>query len=128
MTTYTLPWPPSSNHYWVHTRRGAFIGKRGVEFRAAVFAEVRRGKRPAALKGNVRAVIAAFPPDKRRRDLDNILKGLMDALTHSGVYYDDSQVKELTVRMMEPVAGGRVEVMVELIPGAKYWAKGAGHA
>ncbi|NBW22487.1 MAG: RusA family crossover junction endodeoxyribonuclease, partial [Caulobacteraceae bacterium] len=40
--------------------------------------------------GSVRVVIEAFPPDRRKRDLDNILKSLLDALTHAGVWEDDS--------------------------------------
>jgi len=36
------------------------------------------------------------PPDLRRRDLDNCFKALFDALTHAGIWQDDSQVKQLS--------------------------------
>jgi len=37
-------------------------------------------------------------PDRRRRDLDNLLKSLLDAITHAGIWDDDSQVKHLEIR------------------------------
>jgi Holliday junction resolvase RusA-like endonuclease len=36
--------------------------------------------------------IVAFPPDNRTRDLDNILKALLDSLQHAGVIPDDNDV------------------------------------
>lgn len=37
-------------------------------------------------------------PDKRRRDLDNILKAVLDGLGQAGVYEDDSQIQRLEVQ------------------------------
>jgi crossover junction endodeoxyribonuclease RusA len=71
--------------------------------------------------GKVRVLITSHPPDKRRRDLDNILKCLLDSLTHAGVWDDDSQVDELAVIRGEIVPGGKVKVVVEVIdkPGGE---------
>ena len=38
-----------------------------------------------------------YPPDQRRRDIDNYNKALFDALTLTGVWEDDSQVKRMLV-------------------------------
>ena len=46
--------------------------------------------------------VDAYPPDKRRRDLDNIQKSLWDALQHGGAYRDDSQIKDFECHMREP--------------------------
>ena len=43
--------------------------------------------------------IQLFPPDRRRRDIDNVLKPLLDALEHGKAYIDDSQIKKLGVEM-----------------------------
>ena len=43
-------------------------------------------------------MIEAFPPDKRRRDLDNLIKAIQDSLQYAGVYEDDSQIDYLTIK------------------------------
>ena len=59
----------------------------------------------------------AFPPDRRRRDLDNLLKPALDALQHAGVYEDDSQVDWLVARRRAPDRPrGHVEIRVEEFP------------
>jgi len=45
----------------------------------------------------VAVTIAAYMPDKRRRDVDNICKAVLDALGAGGLYDDDSQVHDLHV-------------------------------
>ena len=56
---------------------------------------------------NVRlsVLINAYPPDRRKRDLDNILKSLLDALQHARVYPDDSQIDRLTIIRNEALEG-----------------------
>jgi len=49
--------------------------------------------------------IEAFPPDKRKRDLDNVLKSLLDALQHAGVYADDCQIDRLSIIRKSPLNG-----------------------
>jgi len=56
--------------------------------------------------------VHVFPPDGRRRDLDNLQKALCDALQHAGVYADDSQIDRLDVQRGPVVPGGKVIVQV----------------
>lgn len=51
--------------------------------------------RPTTARLKVRCTM--YVKTKRRRDVDNVLKVVLDALTHAGVWTDDSQVDELTV-------------------------------
>lgn len=66
----------------------------------------------ADYKGPVKVTIHAWPPDRRRRDLDNILKATLDALEHAKIYENDSQVHDLRIRRMTPFKGGKILVMV----------------
>ncbi len=58
----------------------------------------------------------AFPPDRRRRDLDNIQKPVLDAMQHAGVYLDDSQVDLLVTRRCDVLPGGRLGIAVMGMP------------
>ena len=56
--------------------------------------------------------ICAFPPDKRHRDLDNILKALEDSLQHAEVYKNDYQIDSIYIKRM-PDLLGQVVVKIE---------------
>ena len=113
----TLPYPPSINHYWRRVGPRTLISREGRTFRKNVCALLGGGgprKPPAG--GRIALCMDAFPPDRRRRDLDNIAKPVLDAMEHAGVYEDDSQIDLLLTRRRYPVVGGRLEVRVELLP------------
>jgi crossover junction endodeoxyribonuclease RusA len=59
--------------------------------------------------------VAVYPPDSRRRDIDNVQKALLDALQHGGVYADDSQIVRLTIEKRPPVPGGKTLVFIRKI-------------
>lgn len=108
-----IPWPPSVNQYYRHLSKGKLAGRtliseKGRAYRAAV-ADVRFPE--YGIAGPVSVDIRLYPPDRRRRDIDNVLKALFDAMTHAGVWLDDSQVKRLQIEMM-PATGGHAEVVV----------------
>ncbi len=105
-----LPWTPSMNHYWRHDNGCHHISKAGLDYRAEVVRIV-RGATP--IKGRAALLVFAFPPDNRRRDLDNLLKGLQDALVHGGLLADDSDIDLLGVyRRGLHKPGGKVVVVV----------------
>jgi len=52
-----------------------------------------------------------FMPDKRRRDIDNYNKILLDSLTGI-VWEDDSQIDILTIGRDEVIKGGKVIITV----------------
>jgi len=50
--------------------------------------------------------------DKRKRDVDNVCKPLLDALQHAGAFKDDSQVDKLYLERREIIPGGKCEVVI----------------
>jgi crossover junction endodeoxyribonuclease RusA len=115
----TLPYPPSINHYWRRVGPRTLISREGRTFRRNVCALLGGGgppirKPPAG--GRIALCMDAFPPDRRRRDLDNLIKATADALQHAGVYEDDSLIDLLLVRKRNAVIGGRLDVQVVALP------------
>lgn len=98
MTRLTLPWPPSVNRYWRSVNGRVLIAAAGRCYRT----DVELVMRLAGLRGvgalPVEVAIEAWLPDLRRRDIDNVLKAPLDALTHAGMWEDDSQVMALSIR------------------------------
>ncbi len=117
MMTLDLPYPPSINRYYRHVGFRTLISREGRTFRRNVCALLGGGgsRRPPA-DGRVALCLDAFPPDRRRRDIDNIQKPVLDALQHAGVYVDDSQVDLLLTRRGQCVPDGRLAVDVLDLP------------
>jgi crossover junction endodeoxyribonuclease RusA len=105
----TLPYPPTVNHYWVVGNRRVYISPEGRQYRRRVKA-ILAGV--PTLDGDVAMAVMVHPPDRRARDLDNVLKALLDALEQAGVYRDDNQVANLHLVRFAPAPPGRVEVWV----------------
>ncbi len=117
---FELPYPPSINHYWRHFRGRMVVSREGRTFRASVQALLApgngHGPRKPPSGGRIALCMDAFPPDRRRRDLDNLQKASLDALEHAGAYEDDSQIDLLVTRRREVVPGGRIDVVVDELP------------
>lgn len=109
--TLTLPYPPSLNHYWRAVNGRMLISKAGREYRQAV-GYIVLGTRIRKMDGRLQVSIYVYPPDRRRRDLDNIQKPLLDALEHAGVYDDDSQIDVLHTQRGSVQKGGAVRVEI----------------
>lgn len=121
MIVLTLPWPPSVNTYWRHPTKGtlagrALISEKGRAYRiaasVAMFDQLRRYPK---LSGRLAVTLACNPPDRRRRDLDNVPKALLDALTHGQVILDDSQIDDLHIVRGAPVKDGCVVVSIRVV-------------
>ena len=118
--TVTLPWPPSTNRIWrnvaVSGKPRTLLSQEGRVYRkaaadACLVAKLAGKQIPDRLA--LRLVVQA--PDRRARGLDNTVKAVQDALTHAGVWLDDSQIDRLLVERGPVVKGGMVSVTVEVM-------------
>lgn len=118
----TLPFPPSVNHYWRHVVMGkrvtTLISAPGRKYSAAVQGEVLLQKAARRINSHVAMTVLLHAPDRRRRDVDNYAKSLLDSLVKSGVLEDDSVVRDLRLVWGDVLSGGKAVVMIREIAQA----------
>ena len=83
-----LPWPPSVNHYWKARGSRRFISPAAKAWLDEAILLLRAAR--VRFDRPVRVRMLLSPPDRRRRDGDNLEKAVMDALVKAGVIRDDS--------------------------------------
>ena len=115
-----LPFPPTVNTYWRTVNGRTMISKKGREFTGTVDGEMFDYRQRHALKrepltDRLSLDITLHPPDKRKRDIDNYLKALLDACTHAGLWEDDEQIDEIHLRRGEIIKGGLVRMKIDVI-------------
>lgn len=118
---FTLPWPPSVNHYWRHVmiqgRPRVLISAEGRTYRKAVAERmevIKSGFSDLPLQGKLNLEVRLHPPDRMRRDIDNFGgKALLDALQEAGLYENDNQIDRLLIERGEVRPLGSVVVSVE---------------
>lgn len=112
----TLPFPPSWNACYQVMRYGnrASLGltKSGRRYKQSVAEALQIARRGQSVDGHLRVTIAVYVPDRRKRDLDNLLKPVLDSITSGGVWADDSQIRELHVRTVGLQPPGRLEIEI----------------
>ena len=87
----------------------------GVKFRARVML-IAKALGLKRTEGKISLTIDAYPPDNRRRDLDNIFKAACDGMQHAGLYDDDCNIKHIDATMHEKGNdGGRVIATIQSI-------------
>jgi crossover junction endodeoxyribonuclease RusA len=93
-----LPFPPTINSYYTKTRNGVFISKKGRCYQSAGIESIREQVGPNLyLDSRLNVAIILYVPDRRVRDLDNYVKPLLDTITKSGIWMDDTLVDQLSI-------------------------------
>jgi len=97
--TLVLPYPPSANRYYRRVGAKTLISAEGRAYRMAVLGAVARAgwRRKDRLEGRLAVCIETMAQDRRKRDLDNICKATLDALTKANVWGDDGQIDDLRI-------------------------------
>lgn len=108
-----LPWPPTVNTYYRHVSiKGSvrvLLSAAGRAYQQAAGLRMAGLVAPPAPHA-VRVVLHA--PDRRAYDLDNRMKGLLDAI-YRALDIDDSAIDRLTIERGEPTPGGVAWVWIE---------------
>ncbi len=117
-----LPYPPSINKYWgsrqIRLRGTGKIIKCVYRLPAVVkyvndviyFLKMQKIKPFFAEKLRIELLI--YPPDRKKRDIDNVCKGILDALQYAGIYDDDFKIWQLSVERREVRKHGEVEFTI----------------
>lgn len=111
MIELVMPWPPSVNKYWRTFQGRMIISAEGRSYRKAVADQVLIQSGAKHYTGKLCVEIEAYRPDNRRRDLDNLLKAVLDGCTHASVWEDDSNIVDLRIYWAESI-GGMLKVKV----------------
>jgi crossover junction endodeoxyribonuclease RusA len=121
-------WPPSLNTLYPTVNGHRILSKQGSRFKKDLAYQFRR--RYIGFGEPVRCdlfcLIELFPPDNRRRDIDNTTKIILDAFTDI-IYEDDKQIKKLMVvkNLLEPPGSatiiiGRIDKFWEYMEKVKH--------
>lgn len=110
--TLTLPFPPSMNRLWR-------VGKENTMYRSDVYERWKKEAtwtakiqvRNKCIKGPFKLTITFVKPDKRHRDLDNLLKAVLDCLQSVGAIENDKNCVWIDARYID--AGDPCSIVLE---------------
>ena len=111
----TVPFPPSVNTYWGFKGSQRFLTSRAKVFKSAVAAEFVRSGHEGFGTARLAVTIKLYPPDRRVRDIDNVIKSTLDALCQALVFVDDGQIDALFVTREQQVKWGAAEIFIEAL-------------
>lgn len=116
--TIHLPYPPSTNRLWRVVNGRPVLSKEGRGWKSEAYWAVKKAGLRDPISGDVAVVVTLHPKrtkggkaSRRRIDLDNALKAVLDALNKLA-YEDDAQVVQLAAHVGGPLKGGGLTVTV----------------
>lgn len=110
MLQFTLPYPPSVNHYLGHTRNGHMYRTQAANDYKETVGWILHDLEVDPLEGLLIVTIRAFRP-RKAGDIDGILKVSLDAMNKLA-YLDDKQIVELHVHRGDDKHNPRLEVEI----------------
>jgi crossover junction endodeoxyribonuclease RusA len=113
-----LPLAPSVDHllFWMPKFRRPAPTTEADAYQESVLGILDRAmpdKRGLPLTGRLHVTVVVHLARNGRGDIQNREKALCDALTRAGVWEDDSQIDQLTMRRGVVIPGGAMDVTIE---------------
>ena len=115
---FTLPFPPSLNSMYRRSGNHIHISARGRAYKAECCKLMSSyGLDGERLLNRLKIRLKIHAPNKRKFDLDNRFKAVLDALQASGFIEDDEQIDKLSIERgaIDEQKQGYVVVMVDKI-------------
>lgn len=106
---FDLPLPPSVNKLYF---KGRILTPIGRQFCSYVKENCKIDK---TITSKLRMDVVMFPANGHKRDVDNILKCLMDSFTKAGIYQDDKLIYDLNVTKGDIFKGGACVVGLKVL-------------
>lgn len=120
----TLPYPPTANLIWRRAGARTIRSPKYDAWRAECTLIIRAETRGKGLVGPYAMTLQIGKPDRRRRDLDNVIKPCGDVLVLAGAVADDSDCQDIAARWCPDVIGVRITVLeTKLIPPSQAAAR-----
>ena len=115
-----LPYPPATNNLFINVGKRRVRSKRYDAWIKAAWRELVRhvadlNLRPPMITGAYTAILTAQRPDRRKRDIDGLIKPVLDLLVKAGVTPDDSLCERVTAQWAgrDPVKDAQIIVTLE---------------
>jgi crossover junction endodeoxyribonuclease RusA len=106
---YNIPTPPSVNALWRISGRRMHRSKKYTEWIGEVALALELEQRPEIdYPFNIEIVVGR--PSKRRMDIDNRAKAVMDVLQHCGIIADDCLANRITMMWSNDLDGCKVTI------------------
>lgn len=112
MACFSMTYPPSVNRLWRNTSKGTLKSGHYRAWEQLAAWDI-ASQRVKPVRGPVTVFMACTPPDRRKRDLDNLAKPILDALVGAGVIEGDDNryVRALHLAWADgPAAGVRITI------------------
>jgi crossover junction endodeoxyribonuclease RusA len=65
------------------------------------------------IEGDISMELYVYPPDARKRDIDNLAKVTCDSLVRGGLIQDDNQISRLLIERRDIIDQGKVIVRIK---------------
>ena len=102
--SFVLPWPVSVNALYRSVKGRVQVSEKARAWKAQAMARLDSSRRFGVdwpLAGRLGVLIEAYSPNRRARDLDNLIKAVLDAGNRS-LWLDDKQIDDIRIVRMEP--------------------------